>query len=632
MASKADATPRPSRHRKPSTAALTFGALGVVYGDIGTSPIYAFRESLVEPARNSLTPVEVLGVISLLVWTLVLVVTVKYVILILRADNNGEGGILSLFALAQRALGRRTPALLAIAILGMALFAGDAIITPAISVLSAVEALAIVAPGAQQVVIPLTLAILAAVFWVQRHGTGRVSIFFGPIMLLWFLTVGVLGLVAIVRNPAVLAAANPFYAIEFLAEHGLGAMPVMGLIFLAVTGAEALYADLGHFGRRPIRIAWNAIVLPALVLCYGGQGAEVIGDPAKASDPFFLLAPEGLMLPLVLLATAATVIASQAVISGAFSMAQQAVQLGFLPRLEVQHTSGVQRGQIYLPQVNGLIFAGVVALVLSFGSSGRLANAYGIAVTGTMMATTILGMVVSRRLWQWSKLKATLVWVPLLTIELAFFAANVTKVAHGGWVPVVLAVLVGFTIRTWIDGSQYVLRKSRSGGVGIETLAKSVGRSAHVTEVPGTAVFLTGDRNFAPAALLHNLKHNHVLHRQNLIVTVVTETTPTVPADRRAAVEKLDERFTRIVLSFGYMEEPNVPKALKGAASLGVSFDIMRTSFFLSRRSFRSSTSEGLPRWQEAIFVTLTKYASNATDFYRLPTNRVLELGEQLAI
>ncbi|WP_413848387.1 potassium transporter Kup [Albidovulum sp.] len=632
MASPVDATPRPSRHRKPSTAALTFGALGVVYGDIGTSPIYAFRESLVEPARNSLTPVEVLGVISLLVWTLVLVVTLKYVVLILRADNDGEGGILSLFALAQRALGRRTPALLAIAILGMALFAGDAIITPAISVLSAVEALEIVAPGADQVVIPLTLAILAALFWVQRHGTGSVAIFFGPIMLLWFLTVGALGLAAIVRTPAVLAAANPFYAIEFLAEHGFGAMPVMGLVFLAVTGAEALYADLGHFGRRPIRIAWNAVVLPALVLCYGGQGAEVIADPATASNPFFLLAPEGLMLPLVLLATTATVIASQAVISGAFSMAQQAVQLGFLPRLEVQHTSGVQRGQIYLPQINGLIFAGVVALVLSFGSSGRLANAYGIAVTGTMMATTILGLVVSRRLWQWSKLKATFVWVPLLMIELAFFAANITKVAHGGWVPVVLAVLVGFTIRAWIDGSQYVLRKSRSAGVAIETLARSVGRSAHVTEVPGTAVFLTGDRSFAPAALLHNLKHNHVLHRQNLIVTVVTETTPTVPADRRATVEKLDERFTRIVLSFGYMEEPNVPRALKGAAALGVSFDIMRTSFFLSRRSFRSTASEGLPRWQEAIFVVLTKYASNATDFYRLPTNRVLELGEQLAI
>ena len=632
MASRTDATPRPSRHRKPSTAALTFAALGVVYGDIGTSPIYAFRESLVEPARNSLTPVEVLGVISLLVWTLVLVVTVKYVVLILRADNDGEGGILSLFALAQRALGRRTPALLAIAILGMALFAGDAIITPAISVLSAVEALEIVAPGAGQVVIPLTLAILAALFWVQRHGTGSVAIFFGPIMLLWFLSLAALGLAAIVRTPAVLAAANPFYAIEFLVEHGLGAMPVMGLVFLAVTGAEALYADLGHFGRRPIRIAWNAIVLPALVLCYGGQGAEVIADSAAAGNPFFLLAPEGLMLPLVLLATTATVIASQAVISGAFSMAQQAVQLGFLPRLEVQHTSGVQRGQIYLPQINGLIFVGVVALVLSFGSSGRLANAYGIAVTGTMMATTILGLVVSRRLWQWSKLKATFVWVPLLMIELAFFAANITKVAHGGWVPVVLAVLVGVTIRTWIDGSQYVLRKSRGAGVGIETLAKSVGRSAHVTEVPGTAVFLTGDRNFAPAALLHNLKHNHVLHRQNLIVTVATETTPTVPADRRAAVEKLDGRFTRIVLSFGYMEEPNVPKALKGAASLGVSFDIMRTSFFLSRRSFRSTASEGLPRWQEAIFVTLTKYASNATDFYRLPTNRVLELGEQLAI
>lgn len=626
-----EADKAPSAHPKSSTAALVLGAVGVVYGDIGTSPIYALRESLVEPARDALARVEVVGVVSLLVWTLFLIVTIKYVVLVLRADNDGEGGILSLFALAVGALGRRTPALLALGILGMALFAGDAIITPAISVLSAVEGLEIVAPAAERAVIPLTLLILAALFWVQSHGTGSVSRFFGPVTLVWFVVIGWLGLAEILRHPAILAALNPFYAVEFLAEHGLGALPVMGLVFLAVTGAEALYADLGHFGRRPIRIAWNAIVFPALVLSYGGQGALVIADPGAAENPFFGLAPEWFLLPLVILATAATVIASQAVISGAFSMAQQAVQLGFLPRLEIQHTSGAQRGQIYIPQINALIFVGVVLLVLSFESSGRLANAYGIAVTGTMVATTVLAMIVSRHLWHWKRKNVALVWLPLLVIEIVFFLANVTKVLHGGWVPVVIALVVGLTIRSWIAGSSYVQKKARGSAVMLETLAASLAKSNKVTEVPGTAIFLTADRDHAPSALLHNLKHNHVLHRQNLVVTLANTTSPVVPEEKRVTVERLDDRFTRVSLSFGYMEEPNVPKALKLASRHGVSFDIMRTSFFLNRRSFRSS-SEGLGGVQEAIFLALTKHATNATDFYRLPTNRVLELGEQMPI
>ena len=612
--------------------ALFVGSVGVVYGDIGTSPLYALREALHAARDQGLTANEIIGIVSLLIWTLVLIVTLKYVVLILRADNRGEGGTLSLVALTQQAIGRRTTTILALGVLGTALFFGDAIITPAISVLSAVEGLKLVAPGFDRFVLPLTLAIIFVIFWVQHKGTGRVSALFGPVTLVWFAVMAVLGMRHIGDQTAILQAVNPAFAISFIAEHGLAAMPVMGSVFLAVTGAEALYADMGHFGRKPIRRAWGWVVFPALMASYLGQGALVLSHPETVENPFFLLAPDWFLLPLVLLATAATVIASQAVISGAFSMSQQAVQMGLLPRLEIRHTSVTQVGQIYMPQINRMLFVGVVALVLAFETSSALASAYGIAVTGTMVITTILASIVFVKNWKWPIWLVAMVCVPLLVIEGVFLAANMAKVMDGGWMPLVLAGVVVTVIWTWLRGTAYVQMKARAGAVPLETLIKSVSKSTRLNAAPGTAVFLTSDPDTAPAALTHNLKHNHVLHARNLIVTVTVANTPYVTSAERVKVEKLGERFSRIQLSFGYMEEANVPRALKLAGKQGEKFDIMTTSFFLNHRSFRSARNEGLPVWQERLYIALTKGATNATEFYRLPVNRVIELGQQLTI
>ena len=612
--------------------ALVLGSIGVVYGDIGTSPLYALREALVGAQEGGLSDAEIIGIVSLLLWTLILIVTLKYVTLILRADNRGEGGTLSLVALAQGAIGRRTSLILALGVFGTALFFGDAIITPAISVLSAVEGLKLVTPAFEEFVLPMTIAIIAGIFWVQHNGTEKVSRFFGPVTLLWFIAMAVLGLAHIGDQLTILSAINPANAVWFLVVHGMTSLPVMGSVFLAVTGAEALYADMGHFGRRPIRIAWNTVVFPALMLSYLGQGALVLSDRSAVENPFFLMAPAWALLPLVILATAATVIASQAVISGAFSMARQAVQLGLLPRLEVRHTSESQVGQIFMPKVNRILFLGVIALVLAFGSSTNLASAYGIAVTGTMVITTILGAVVFRNVWGWSRALVALVCAPLLVIEGFFLIANMAKVVDGGWVPLVLAAVLGVMIWTWMRGTAYVQEKSRAGTVSVETLVASLGKSKTLAEAPGTAVFLTAEPVMAPSALLHNLKHNHVLHRLNLIVTVDVANTPYLRDSERLVVERLDDRFVRIQMRFGYMEEPNVPRALMLARKQGVKFDIMTTSFFLNRRTFRSSPSSGLPVWQEQLYVGMTKSAANATDFYRLPVNRVIELGQQLAI
>lgn len=617
---------------KPSFWVLFVGSVGVVYGDIGTSPLYALREALHAARAGGLTSNEIIGIVSLLIWTLVLIVTLKYVVLILRADNRGEGGTLSLVALTQQAIGRRTTTILALGVLGTALFFGDAIITPAISVLSAVEELKLVAPGFDRFVLPLTLFIIFVIFWVQHKGTGRVSAFFGPVTLVWFFVMAILGLWHIGDQTAILHAANPIYAVSFIKEHGLTALPVIGSVFLAVTGAEALYADMGHFGRKPIRRAWGFVVFPALTASYLGQGALVLSHPETVENPFFLLAPEWFLLPLVLLATAATVIASQAVISGAFSMSQQAVQMGLLPRLEIRHTSETQVGQIYMPQVNRMLFLGVVALVLVFGSSSSLASAYGIAVTGTMVITTVLATVLFRKNWKWPIWLVVAVCAPILALELVFLGANMVKVADGGWMPLVLASCIVLVIWTWMRGTAYVQQKARAGSVLLETLITSVAKSTHLNDAPGTAVFLTSDPEAAPAALTHNLKHNHVLHARNLIVTVTVANTPYVADAERVKVEKLGPRFSRIELSFGYMEEANVPRALKLAGRQGERFDIMTTSFFLNRRSFRSARNEGLPVWQERLFISLTKMATNATDFYRLPVNRVIELGQQLTI
>lgn len=618
-------------HIQSSLAKLTLGAVGVVYGDIGTSPLYAMRESLHAASHDGLSRADVLGVISLLVWTLILIVSFKYVLLIMRADNNGEGGTLSLVALVQRALERRPAWLLAIGAVGISLFFGDAVITPAMSVLSAVEGGALVAPGLSHFVVPVTLVIIVGLFAVQSRGTETVSVLFGPIMVLWFLTMAVMGVLHISDDLSILRALNPAHAAGFLAENGLASFIVLGSVFLAVTGGEALYTDMGHFGRKPIRLAWGGLVFPALTLSYLGQGAMVLAHPETAKNPFFLLAPDALLLPLVLLATAATVIASQAVISGAYSVAKQAVQMGLLPRLQISHTSETQYGQIYMPKVNTLLAVGVVALVLAFGSSSNLASAYGIAVTGDMVITSILAIVLLNRAWKWPMWMTLAVMVPVLLLEGLFLASNLTKVLQGGYIPILFALLLCVMMWTWVRGTAHVKRKSRANSIDLAALRMMLEKS-HPVDVPGTAVFLTADPEAAPPALLHNLKHNRVLHKKNFIVTVTTEPVPSVPESRRLTLERLDDRFVLIGLRFGYMEDPNVPKALAQARKQGEKFDIMSTSFFLNHRSFRSAKDEGLPTWQEKIFISLTKGATNATEFYHLPTNRVIELGQQLTI
>jgi KUP system potassium uptake protein len=619
-------------HRPQKLWLLVVGSIGVVYGDIGTSPLYALRESLHAAGRDGLAESEVIGIVSLLVWTLTLIVTIKYVILILRADNRGEGGTLSLVALTQQALGHRAKYILALGIIGMSLFFGDAVITPAISVLSAVEGLKLVTPAFEPFVIPMTLVILSGLFWVQSKGTGKVSTFFGPITLVWFIVMAILGAAHVGDRLDILFALNPLNAIGFVFGHGFGALPVMGSVFLAVTGAEALYADMGHFGKKPIRIAWAWVVFPALALSYFGQGALVLAHPEYAENPFFLMAPDWFLFPLVILATVATVIASQAVISGAFSMAQQAVQMGLLPRLEIRHTSESQRGQIYMPRVNFYLYVGVMILVVAFGSSTSLASAYGIAVTGDMVITSTLASIVFLKYWKWRPWVVFAVIAPILSVELVFLGSNLIKVFDGGWVPLAMAASLALMVWTWITGTAYVQKKARTTTISLETLLKSIENSKRLATAPSTAIYLTSDPDMAPTALMHNIKHNYVLHERNLIVTVGVANTPYVTDADRVQIERMGDRFSKIRLSFGYMEEPNVPKALALARKQGERFEIMSTSFFLNRRSFRSAKNEGLPIWQENLFVAMTKSAANATDFYRLPANRVIELGQQLTI
>ncbi len=618
-------------HSHGSLAKLTLGAIGVVYGDIGTSPLYAMRESLHAASRDGLVREDVLGVISLLVWTLMLIVTLKYVTLIMRADNNGEGGTLSLIALVQRALKRRPTVLIGLGAVGISLFFGDAIITPAMSVLSAVEGSALVAPGLEPYVVPMTLGIIVALFAVQSRGTEAVSVMFGPIMVVWFVVMAVMGIVHIFDDPTIFAALNPMHALGFLVDNGLASFIVLGSVFLAVTGGEALYTDMGHFGRRPIRLAWGILVFPALTLSYLGQGAMVLAHPETAHNPFFLMAPDWALPWLVLLATAATVIASQAVISGAFSVAKQAVQMGLLPRMEIRHTSETQYGQIYMPKINTILAMGVVALVLAFGSSSNLASAYGIAVTGDMVITSILAVFLLNRAWKWPLALTLAVMVPLLVLEGLFLAANLTKVMDGGYIPILFAALLCLVMWTWVRGSAHVKRKSRDSSIDFDSLIRMLEKS-HPVEVPGTAVFLTAEPDTAPPALLHNLKHNRVLHKLNFIVTVTVAPVPEVPEAERLEITRVNERFVKANLTFGYMDDQNVPKGLALARKQGEKFDIMTTSFFLNHRSYRSARDEGLPVWQERLFISLARGATNATEFYRLPSNRVLELGQQLTI
>jgi KUP system potassium uptake protein len=618
-------------HAPKNLAALVLGCIGVVYGDIGTSPLYAMRESLHAASRDGLERSDVVGVISLLVWTLILIVTVKYVFLIMRADNRGEGGTLSLVALVQQALGRRPGWLLAIGVVGISLFFGDAIITPAMSVLSAVEGMALVAPGFERFVVPVTIAIIIGLFLVQNKGTAKVAVFFGPIMVVWFLVMALMGLFHIGDDLSILAALNPWHAAKFVVTNGFASLIVLGSVFLAVTGGEALYADMGHFGRRPIRIAWGILIFPALTLSYLGQGALVLAHPETAENPFFLMAPDWALLPLVILATMATVIASQAVISGAFSMMQQATQMGLLPRLEIRHTSETHLGQIYLPKVNGILAFGVLALVLTFGSSSSLASAYGIAVTGDMVITSILAFVLFLRAWKWPLWQVLAVMVPIMLLESLFLGANMLKVIDGGYVPIAMAATMCLLVWTWVKGTKHVQKKAHATSVALTGLIQMLVKSKPVA-VPGTAVFLTSDPDMAPSALMHNIKHNRVLHAQNLIVKVEVAPTPSVASGDRLTIDRLSDAFVRITITFGYMETPNVPRALALARKRGLKYDIMTTSFFLNRRSFKATGNQGLNIWQERVFMWLNKSASNATDFYCLPSNRVVEMGQQLAI
>ena len=612
---------------------LVLGAIGVVYGDIGTSPLYAFREALHVSNREG-APVDanvVLGLLSLIIWTLIVLVSGKYVGLVLRADNKGEGGTLSLMALARASFTKQPLWVLALGVLGAALFYGDAMITPAISVLSAVEGIQIVAPAFEHWILPVTIAVIIALFAAQRFGTGGVAVVFGPITVVWFLAMGLFGLMRVVEAPGILAAINPLYGVQFIGTHTAIAAATFGAVFLAVTGAEALYADLGHFGRKPIIIAWLALVFPCLLLNYFGQGAYVLGHGEAIDNPFYEMLPSWSQLPMVILATMATVIASQAVITGAFSLTRQAVSLNILPRMTVLHTSATQQGQIYMPLVNGLLMVAVVLLVVGFRDSSHLGAAYGIAVTGEMIVTLALLAVVMYRIWRWQPWLIALICVPLGIIEAIFFASNAAKFLQGGWVPVLVALMIAGTIVIWIWGRSILSEKTRRDEVPLQFLVENLAKKKPMI-VPGTAIFLTSDIEGAPTALLHSLKHYKVLHEQNVILTVLTSSAPRVSDDEKVTIDAYNDLFYRVVVTFGYMETPNIPKALALARKLGWKFDIMSTSFFLSRRSLKPSAKGGMPLWSDRIFIALARNATDATEYFHIPTGRVVEIGTQVVI
>jgi len=632
-ASLSNSSAHTGRRARSDFWALTLGSIGVVYGDIGTSPLYAVRESVLAArgVSEAASAEVILGILSLIIWALILVVTVKYVLLLLRADNDGEGGTLALMALAQRALGGRSLLVLSLGIIAAALFYGDAMLTPAVSVLSAVEGLEIAAPGLQFYVVPLAVVILVSLFAVQSRGTASVAAFFSPIMLIWFVAIAAAGLWHISQDITVLQAFSPVYGLSFLASHGLISLLTLGAVFLAVTGAEALYADLGHFGRAPIQTAWLIVALPALTINYLGQGALLLSNPQAIENPFFLLYSQWALLPMVGLATAATVIASQAVITGAFSLTRQAIQLGFLPRLEVRHTSGAQFGQIYVPRINTILLLGVLLLVTQFRSSSALAEAYGVAVSGTMVVTTLMAMVVIWKSWKWTLWVTAALMVPFLLIDTTFLSANLLKVFHGGWVPLLIGALVMLVIFTWRKGANILAAKTRRLETPIDELVEALEKKPR-PRVPGTAVFLTGDPNSAPTALLHSLKHYKVLHEDNVVLTVVIENTPYVKTADRVIIEPLGKSFSRVRIRFGFMESPNVPRALGIARKQGWSFDIMSTSFFLSRRSVRPDARSGMPPWQDRIFILLARNADDASSYFHLPTDRVVEIGTQVSV
>jgi KUP system potassium uptake protein len=618
--------------------------MGVVFGDIGTSPLYAFQGAVTAAAHGAVGQGEIFGITSLIIWALLIVVTAKYVFFIMRADNHGEGGILSLMALAQNALGRRTAIVLGLGVIGAAMFYGDAIITPAISVLSAVEGLETV-PSLAHAITPAveissSLFLLIVLFMVQSRGTAKVAAWFGPICVVWFVSIAALGVMQIPREPRILLAFLPTYAVGFLFHHGFVGMLVLGAVSLTITGAEALYADMGHFGAPPIRGAWLAVVFPALLINYLGQGAfalRFLADPANhgadltSQNWFFLMVPEALRIPMVVLATAATIIASQAVISGAYSMTNSAMQMGLLPRLHVRRTSETEAGQIYMPTVNMMLMVGVIFLVAIFKNEAALQDAYGLAVTGTMSVTTALTAVVVRRQWKWSRLHTAVIVAPLLAVDLTFYSANMLKLLTGGWVPLAIAGGVIMVIATWIRGSDIVLQKASKDRIPLDDFLASISRRPRQM-VPGVAVYLTPNADLTPSALLHNLKHNGVLHDKNALVTVHTTGAPRVPEGERATFRVINDHFVAVTLSFGFMETPRVPDALRGLRIDGVNFDSIGTSYFLGRRSIVAGHDHGLRRVRDRLFIALTRNSADPSEVFGIPAGQVIEMGVQVSV
>ncbi len=615
-------------------APLMIGAIGVVFGDIGTSPLYALRVAFSGVHGIAVTAENIYGLLSILFWALMVIVTLKYVTLIMRADNRGEGGILALTALVSRGVDAHSRVrwwLVGFGIFGSAMFYGDGMITPAVSVLGAVEGLEVLSPLLHSFIVPMSLIILVGLFWIQRRGTASVGAFFGPVCIVWFLALAALGLFQIVQQPGILVALSPLYAIHFIVEHPLATFFALGAVVLAVTGTEALYADMGHFGASPIRRAWYLLVLPALTLNYFGQGALLLGDPAAIKNPFYLMAPQWAVLPLIILATAAAVIASQAVISGAFSLTRQAIQMGYCPRLRILHTSDREIGQIYVPFINWTLFVAVTLLVLGFRSSDNLAAAYGIAVTMAMMIDSVLIYVVMRRVWHWSRPIAVLIALPLLAIDAALLSANLIKVPDGGWFPLLIGAAVFTLLTTWKKGRQILMERLDEDSMPLDLFIDSIGTSPP-PRVPGTAVFLTSTANRVPHALLHNLKHNKVLHDRVVFLTVVTRDIPRVPESERVRTTELGCQFWRMEAFYGFVEDPDVPALLEAPSADGLQFDMMDTSFFVSRETLIATVRHGMALWRERLFVAMAKMAVKASDFFGVPTNRVVELGTQVEL
>jgi KUP system potassium uptake protein len=628
-----EAVPRPGGSRRSTVAAagLTLGALGIVFGDIGTSPLYAVQQVFTGAHTIEPEPDRIYGVISLIFWSLMIIVSLKYVTLIMRVNNEGEGGIMALISLVQRTVLKHRIGLVLLGLVGASLFYGDGMITPAISVLSAVEGLEIATPGLDAYVVPIAAVILTALFAIQRFGTATVGALFGPVMIVWFAVLAALGLAKVVQEPGIARALSPSYAVMFFVDHGGTAFLALGSVVLAVTGAEALYADMGHFGRSPIRRAWFYIVFPALLLNYMGQGALLLDDPGAVDSPFYRLAPDELQLPLVFLATAATVIASQAVISGAFSVTRQAIQLGFLPRMHIRHTSGRQIGQIYIPAVNWLLLIAVLALVLGFRSSAHLASAYGIAVTGTFAIDTILFFsvvyaILHKRLWV-----AVIGTIAFVTVDLAFFGANLTKIAHGGWFPIAVASVVLLLLATWRRGRLLALERTRDVEISVGDFLAQIDRRPPA-RVPGTAVFLTATGDGVPPALLYNVEHNHVLHEHVCIFTAQTHTVPQVPDNERLRVQDLGRGLYRVVAGYGFQEEPDIPGALDEARAVGVPVDTADTSYFLNRVIFIPTNRPGMAVWRKRLFAVISRNAANAAGFFRLPSDQVIEIGTRVEL